>query len=124
MSEEEIRLDQTKKVFEAIADIITNGSCTYRYLIYDMLSFKTEHYVDLMSGLTITNAIVDLEDFQQENKQLKEVIEEARKYIIEELLENDLEWERKKGGCISGSDLPSHYIIEIVDILDKVNNKD
>lgn len=34
MSEEEIRLDQTKKVFEAIASIINEGSCSYRGLIY------------------------------------------------------------------------------------------
>ena len=81
MSEEEIRLDQTKKVFEAISKIITNGSCTYRYLIYDMLGFKAENYIDLMSGLIITNAIVDLEDFQQEIKQLKEVMEELKEYI-------------------------------------------
>jgi len=66
MNEIEIRLDQTKKVFEAIAQIITKGSCSYRYLIYDMLGFKPENYAELINGLVITNSIVELEE--QKNK--------------------------------------------------------
>ncbi len=122
MSEEEIRLDQTKKVFEAIADIITNGSCTYRYLIYDMLGFKAEHYVDLMSGLTITNAIVDLEDFQQEKQQYKEVIEKVRewlKYKAETLDEFDIP-KRKETGAFWFS--TRGEIDNLLQILDKVGD--
>lgn len=66
MTEEEIRLDQTKKVFEALADFINDESGSYRYLIYDKLGFKHEDYAELISGLTITNAIVKLEDLQRE----------------------------------------------------------
>ena len=50
--EQEIRLDQTKKVFKVLAEAITNCSISYRDLIYD----------ELIDGLTITNAIVDLEE--------------------------------------------------------------
>lgn len=66
MTEEEIRLDQTKKVFKALADFINNETGTYRYLIYDKLGFKYEDYAELISGMTITNAIVKLEDLQRE----------------------------------------------------------
>lgn len=66
LNEEEIRLDQTKKVFEVLADFINNESGSYRYLIYDKLGFKYEDYAELISGLTITNAIVKLEDLQRE----------------------------------------------------------
>ena len=68
MNEEEIRLDQTKKVFKAIADFINDESGTYRYLIYDVLGFKYENYAELIDGMTITNAIVKLEDLQREVK--------------------------------------------------------
>ncbi len=60
-TEKGIRLDQTKKVFESVADAINNGSISYRNLIYDKLGFKG-HYDELIVGLTITNAIVDLEE--------------------------------------------------------------
>lgn len=66
LNEEEIRLDQTKKVFKVLADFINNESGSYRYLIYDKLGFKYEDYAELISGLTITNAIVKLEDLQRE----------------------------------------------------------
>lgn len=66
MTEEEIRLDQTKKVFKALADFINNESGSYRYLIYDKLGFKYEDYAELIAGMTITNAIVKLEDLQRE----------------------------------------------------------
>jgi hypothetical protein len=95
MSEEEIRLDQTKKVFEAIVSIINEGSCSYRGLIYGLLGFDCEAYCELISGLTITNAIVELEelrdencklselwkDSQVENRQLKGVLKEIREYM-------------------------------------------
>lgn len=66
MTEEEIRLDQTKKVFEALADFINDGSGSYRYLIYHKLGFKYEDYAELISGMTITNAIVKLECLQRQ----------------------------------------------------------
>lgn len=66
MTEEEIRLDQTKKVFKVLADFINDESGSYRYLIYDKLGFKYEDYAELISGMTITNAIVKLEDLQRE----------------------------------------------------------
>lgn len=66
MTEEEIRLDQTKKVFETLADFINDGSGSYRYLIYDKLGFKYEDYAELISGMTITNAIVKLECLQRQ----------------------------------------------------------
>ena len=62
MTEYEIRLDQTKKVFEAIAEMIKyKESCSYRYLIYDILGFKQDAYIDLIAGMIITNLLVDLE---------------------------------------------------------------
>lgn len=64
-TDEDIRLDQTKKVFDAICYILKEGSCTYRYLIYDLLGFKTENYIDLIKGLEITNAIVELEELRK-----------------------------------------------------------
>ena len=70
--EQEIRLDQTKKVFEVLADAIKNGSISYRNLIYDKLGFNG-YYADLIDGLTITNAIVDLEEKDK-------VIDEVKNY--------------------------------------------
>ena len=75
MTEEEIRLDQTKKVFEALADFVINGSGSYRYLIYDKLGFECKDYADLIAGATITNAIVELEDLREENQKLKEQLD-------------------------------------------------
>lgn len=65
MKEEDIRLDQTKKVFKVLADLIQNKeTCSYRYLIYDILGFDG-HYSTLIDGLTITNYLVECEDLQQ-----------------------------------------------------------
>ena len=75
LNEEEIRLDQTKKVFEALADFVINGSGSYRYLIYDKLGFECKDYADLIAGLTITNAIVELEDLREENQELEEQLD-------------------------------------------------
>ena len=69
--EKEIRLDQTQKVFKAIAGILKDGSCSYRYLIYDILGFGPEAYVDLMDGLYITNAVVDYEELKDDYEKLK-----------------------------------------------------
>jgi len=66
----EIRLDQTQKVFDTLANIINTESCTYRYLIYDLLGFDG-YYGTLINGLTITNAIVELEELRRENTELK-----------------------------------------------------
>lgn len=43
----------------------------------------------------------------------------AISYIENELFRgiDDLEWQRRNSGCISGSDLPSDVIIELYDIL-------
>lgn len=68
-NEEDIRLDQTIKVFETLANILNTESCSYRYLIYDLLGFKKENYVDLIAGMSITNAIFELEELK---KQLEE----------------------------------------------------
>ncbi len=70
--EQDIRLDQTKKVFKALADAITNGSISYRDLIYDKLGFNG-YYDELIDGLTITNAIVDLEEKDKVVKEVKNV---------------------------------------------------
>ena len=35
-----VKLEQTKKVFNAITNILNNGSCTYRYFIYNLLGFE------------------------------------------------------------------------------------
>ncbi len=73
--EEMIRLDQTKKVFETIADVIKNGSCSYRHLIYDELGFDGEYYEELISGMTITNAICDLEELREQHEEDLEEME-------------------------------------------------
>lgn len=55
-SEREIRLDQTQKVFHAIRKAMANP-CSYRYLIYDLLGFDKDKYLDLIEGMAITNMI-------------------------------------------------------------------
>ena len=77
--EKEIRVDQTKKVFNAIVKLLHDGSGSYRYLIYDMLGFDAENYIDLLDGLYITNAIVDYEQLKEDYEKLK------RDYQIAEL---------------------------------------
>lgn len=75
MTEKEIRLDQTKKVFEVLAKLISEKEgCTYRALIYDLLGFTVEDgaYMELLEGMTITNFLVDVEDMREELNNLRE----------------------------------------------------
>lgn len=75
MTEKEIRLDQTKKVFEVLAKLISEKEgCSYRTLIYDLLGFTIEDgaYVKLLEGMTITNFLVDVEDMRKELENLRE----------------------------------------------------
>ena len=82
MSEEEIRLDQTKKVFDMLALLIKNNeTCSYRYLIYDMLGFDESAYVELISGLAITNKLVECET----QKELLNKIKEWKKQTLFDL---------------------------------------
>ena len=68
-----LQLEQTKKVFDTIATLINEKeTCTYRTLIYDLLGFEPGCYADLISGLTITNMLVDYENLREENKIFKE----------------------------------------------------
>lgn len=80
MNEKSIKLEQTKKVFDAINGIIETGSCSYRYLIYDLLGFEPEDYSDLISGMNITNYFVEQNDVPLENCKLKQ----ANKLLNEE----------------------------------------
>ena len=72
---EKIRLDQTKKVFDTIAKVIKEGSCSYRHLIYDELGFYGVNYEELLSGMAITNAICDLEDLKVQHEEDLEEME-------------------------------------------------
>ena len=75
MTDKEIRLDQTKKVFEVLAKLISEKeTCTYRYLIYDLLGFAVEDgaYMELIDGMTITNFLVDVENMREELQNLRE----------------------------------------------------
>ncbi|MBR2248689.1 MAG: hypothetical protein IKE89_03490 [Bacilli bacterium] len=75
MSEEEIRLDQTKKVFDMLALLIKNNeTCSYRFLIYDMLGFDESAYVELLSGMTITNKLVECETQKEVIDKIKEIL--------------------------------------------------
>jgi hypothetical protein len=66
------KLNQTKEIFDKIAKLIKdNETCTYRYLIYDLLGFGFEAYVPLINGLSITNMLVDYQDIKRENEILK-----------------------------------------------------
>ena len=65
-------LEQTKKVLDVIANLINEKqTCTYRYLIYDLLGFKEDAYSELISGLTITNFLVYVKELEDENDLLK-----------------------------------------------------
>ncbi len=76
MSEEDIRLDQTKKVFKVLADLIQNKeTCSYRYLIYDLLNFDG-YYTTLIDGMTITNYLVECEDLQQRINKAQAIIKD------------------------------------------------
>lgn len=81
--EKEIRLDQTKKVFEALTSILKEGSCSYRVLIYDKLGFGPEDYEELIAGMNITNAFVLLEDYK-ENDATSVLLDELIDDIIKE----------------------------------------
>jgi hypothetical protein len=78
--EYEIRKDQTKKVFDVLAEMINGGGGSYRYLIYDELGFM-DGYVDLISGLAITNAICELEECRSLKSYLKQKIKELDDYV-------------------------------------------
>ena len=78
--EYEIRKDQTKKVFDGLAEMINGGGGSYRYLIYDELGFM-DGYVDLISGLAITNAICELEECRNLRNYLKQKIKEHDDYV-------------------------------------------
>ena len=78
--EYEIRKDQTRKVFDVLAEMINGGGCSYRYLIYDELGF-IDGYVDLISGLAITNAICELEEYRNLRSYLKQKIKEHDDYV-------------------------------------------
>lgn len=78
--EYEIRKDQTKKVFDVLAKMINGDGGSYRYLIYDELGFMDE-YVDLISGLAITNAICELEEYRNLRNYLKQQIKECDDYV-------------------------------------------
>ena len=78
--EYEIRKDQTKKVFDVLAEMINGDGGSYRYLIYDELGFM-DGYVDLISGLAITNAICELEECRNLKSYLKQKIKEHDDYV-------------------------------------------
>lgn len=78
--EYEIRKDQTRKVFDVLAEMINGGGGSYRYLIYDELGF-VDGYVDLISGLAITNAICELEECRSLKSYLKQKIKEHDDYV-------------------------------------------
>lgn len=78
--EYEIRKDQTKKVFDVLAEMINGDGGSYRYLIYDELGFM-DGYVDLISGLAITNAICELNEYRNLRNYLKQKIKECDDYV-------------------------------------------
>lgn len=79
-SEYEIRKDQTRKVFDVLAEMINGDGGSYRYLICDKLEFM-DGYVDLISGLAITNAICDVQEYRELAVYLKQKIKECDNYI-------------------------------------------
>lgn len=79
-TEYEIRKDQTRKVFDVLAEMINGDGGSYRYLIYDKLGFM-DGYVDLISGLAITNAICELEEIRDLENYLKQKIKECDSYV-------------------------------------------
>lgn len=74
---EKIRLEQTEKVFDEIAGLIMeNETCSYRFLIYDLLGFDGSAYGTLLSGLVITNMLVDYQSLKEKyNKALEILVE-------------------------------------------------
>lgn len=79
-SEYKIRKDQTKKVFDVLAEMINGDGGSYRYLIYDKLGFM-DGYMDLISGLAITNAICDVQEYRELAVYLKQKIKECDEHI-------------------------------------------
>lgn len=77
MDEEKIiRLDQTRKVFKVLADLIqTKETCSYRYLIYDLLGFEDYAYTMLLDGLAITNHLVEYEELEDKLKSIANIID-------------------------------------------------
>ena len=80
INEYEIRKDQTRKVFDVLAKMINGDGGSYRYLIYDELGFM-DGYVDLISGLAITNAICELNEYRNLRNYLKQKIKECDDYV-------------------------------------------
>lgn len=78
--EYEIRKDQTRKVFDVLAEMVNGDGGSYRYLIYDKLGFM-DGYVDLISGLAITNAICDVQEYKELAVYLKQKIKECDDYV-------------------------------------------
>lgn len=60
---EDADLIQTKKVFDVLSNLIKKKeSCSYRYLIYDLLGFDKSAYSELINGMTVTNFLVECFD--------------------------------------------------------------
>lgn len=111
-NEEDIRLDQTKEVFETLANILNTESCSYRYLIYDLLGFKKENYIDLIAGMSITNAIVELEELENQQKEFIEYMEDKINKIKEEIRTFDI-W-HEAGVDINFLILKKQFFVEIL----------
>ena len=105
MSEKEIRLDQTKKVFDMLALLIKNNeTCSYRYLIYDMLGFNESAYVELMSGMSITNKLVECETQKEVLDKIKEKTKNKKENCKSEIIT-----------ITTGDKMYEKYIIEYLD---------
>jgi len=93
------------KEIKRILDNIDNEDCYY-------IGNQGCEYQDLdKRELKLIKNYID--DLQQRK-------DKAIEYIINELFngEEELEWQKNNWGCISGSDLPSEYIIKLLDILE------
>lgn len=90
------QLQQTKKIFESLANLIKqNKSCSYRYLIYDLLGFEYGDYSDLIDGLTVINMLVD---YQQKKSKIETVLKHIDMMIsiIEQQPTDDNSWILKR----------------------------
>lgn len=76
MNEEEIRLDQTIKVFKAVQAQMEDGDSSFRNLIYGRLGFKHENYVDLYEagGMKISNWCLDYKPLLSDAQELAEYL--------------------------------------------------
>lgn len=79
IDEEKIRVEQTRKVFEAIVDALDEGGCSYRELTFEKLGFDTDYLGDLLSGVTVANAINELEMYR---KKIPEIEKDREKKAI------------------------------------------